>query len=58
MEQWSILGNVVHCIQYDKHQKNFHNLNMSTVNKERSKRNSNIKEEERHILELDFRDIP
>ena len=37
MEQWSILGNVVKYIQYDKHPKNFHNLSISVVHKEKSK---------------------
>ena len=46
MEQWSILGNVVKYTQYDKHPKNFHNLNIGAVNKEWNKRNSNIEEEE------------
>ena len=27
MEQWSMLSNVVNCIQYDKHPKSFHNRN-------------------------------
>ena len=58
MEQWSILSNVVNYIQYDRHPKNFHNLNINTVNKEKYKRNSNIEEEERHVLELDFGDTP
>ena len=58
MEQWSVLGTVVKYIQYDKCPKNFHNLNISAVNKERSKRNSNIEEEERHMLDLHFGDIP
>ena len=58
MEQWSILGNVVKYIQYDKHPKNFHNLNISVVHKERSKGNSHIEEEERHMLDLDYGDIP
>ena len=56
-EQWSILSNVVNYIQYDRHPKNFHNLNISTVNKEKYKRKSNI-EEERHVLELDFGNTP
>ena len=34
MEQWLILSNVVNFVQYDKHPKNFHNLNIRTVNKE------------------------
>ena len=33
MEQWSILSNVVSYVQYDKHPKNFHNLNVSAVKK-------------------------
>ena len=54
MEQWSILSNVVNCMLYGRYPKNFHNLNISTVNKEKYKRNSNIELEERHMLELDF----
>ena len=56
MEQWSVLNNVVNFIQYDRHPKNFHNLNISAVNKEKYKSNSSIEEEERHVLELDFKD--
>ena len=56
MEQWSILSGVVNYIQYDKQAKNFHNLKISTVNKEKYKGNSNVEEEERHMLELDFGD--
>ena len=56
MEQWSILSNVVNYIQYDRHPKNVHNLNISAVNREKYKRNSNIEEEERHLLELDLGD--
>ena len=56
MEQWSILCNIVNYIKYDRYPKNFHNLNSRTINKEKSKRSSNIGEEERHVLELDFGD--
>ena len=42
MEQWSILSNVVNYIQYDKHPKNFHNLNIRAMNKEKHKRKSNM----------------
>ena len=38
MEQWSILSNIVNFIQYDKNPKNFHNLNIRTVNMEKNKR--------------------
>ena len=58
MGAWSILINVVNYIKYDKHPKNFHNLNIRAVNKEKYKRKSNIEKEERHMLELDFRDMP
>ena len=51
---WSILSNVVNYIQYDKHPKNYHSLNISAVNKENIEKNSYIKEEGRDLLELDF----
>ena len=57
IEQRSILSNVVNCIQYDTHPKNFYNLNIEPVNKRKHKRKPNI-EEERHMLELDFLDMP
>ena len=38
MEQWSILSNIVNYIQYDKHPKNFHNLNIRAANKEKYKK--------------------
>ena len=49
MEQWSILGNVVKYIQYDKHPKNFHNLSISMVHKEKKKGKSNLEERETFI---------
>ena len=49
MGQWSILSNIVNYIQYDKHSKNFHNLNIRAVNKEKYERNPNMEEEERHV---------
>ena len=32
MEQWSILSNMLNYIEYDRHPKNFHNLDTSAVN--------------------------
>ena len=58
MEQWSILSNIVNYIQYHKHPKNFHNLNIWAVNKEKYKIKSNAENEERQMLELDFGDTP
>ena len=57
MEQWSILSNVVNYIQYNRHVKNFHNLNIKAVNQKYHKRRPNTKEE-RQMLELDFGDMP
>ena len=57
MEEWSILSNIVNYIQYDRHPKNFYNLNIRAVNKEKYKRKS-ITEKERQMLELDFGDMP
>ena len=56
MEQWSILSNMVNYIKYDRHLKNFYNLNIRAVNKEKNKGKSNL-EEERQMLELDFGDM-
>ena len=58
MEQWSTLGNVIKYMQYDKHPKNFHNLSISVVHKEKSKGKSFLEEGERHLLDLDFGDTP
>ena len=57
MEQHSILSNTVNYIQYERHPKNFYNLNIRAVYKEKHKRKSNIVKE-RQMLELDFGDMP
>ena len=51
MKQCSILNNTLNYIQYDKHPKNFHNLDISTVNI--CKNHSEIREEKDRI-EVDF----
>ena len=56
MEQWSILSNIVNYIQYDRHPKNFNNLNIMDVSKEKYKRKS-IAEKERQKSKLDFGDM-
>ena len=56
MEQWSILGNALNNIQYDRYPKNYHSLGFSMVNK--CGKNLTTKEEERDILELDFGQTP
>ena len=51
--QWSILINVVNYIQYDRYPKNFYNLNIRAVNKEKHKVKYNI-EEERQMFRIGF----
>ena len=57
MEQWSIPSNTLNYIQYDRHPKNFHSLNISTVNNYR-KSLCTKEEEEQDSLELDFGQTP
>ena len=57
MEQWSILSNTLNYIQYNRHPKNFHSLNISTVNKYR-KSQCTKEEEKKDRLELDFGQTP
>ena len=54
VEQWSILSSVINYIQYDRHPKNFHSLNISAVDKEKGKERSNSEREMKSRLELDF----
>ena len=57
MEQWSILSNTLNCIQYDRHPKNYHNVNISVVNK--YKKLPCIRDkQEKDTLELDFGQTP
>ena len=58
MEQWSTLSNVTNYIQYDRHPKDFHNLDIKAVGKEKYKGKSKTESEERQMLDLDFRDTP
>ena len=59
MEQWSILSNVVIYVQYDRHPRNFYNLDVKMVyQKNHKKIYDRFKEEDRQIVELDFGDAP
>ena len=57
MEQWSILNNIVNYIQYDRHPKNFYNLDIRAIDQKNYKKINN-KEGERQIVELDFGNTP
>ena len=53
MEQWSILSNTLNYIQYDRHPKNYHSMNIRAVNKYR-KSPCTKEEDEKDRLELDL----
>ena len=37
MEQWSILGNVINYVQYDKNPKSFNTMSIKSINKIKAK---------------------
>ena len=54
-----MLSNVVSSTEYDKNPKNFYDLDVKTVDqKGHRKIYKRLKEEDRHILELDFGNTP
>ena len=55
MEQWSILSNVLHYIQHDRHHTVNHTLNIKTVNKYR---NNLETKEEKELVEVDSDSTP
>ena len=55
MEQWSILSNVPHHIQHDRHHTMNHTLNIKAVN---IYRNNPETKEEKELVELDFGNMP
>ena len=57
MEQLLILSNVVHYVQYNRYPQTFYDLDIKTMDqKSHRKIYDRFKEEERHVLELDFGD--
>ena len=55
MEQWSILSNILNCIQHDRHHTMNHTLSIRAMNK--YKNNPETKEE-KEFTELDFGSMP
>ena len=53
MEQWSILSNRVNYIQYDRHPKNYYDLEIKAIDYKGKKKRCG-REMERHILNIDF----
>ena len=51
------MSKVVNYVQYDRHPKNFYNLNIKAI-VQKSHNKIRNKEEERQMLELDFGDTP
>ena len=59
MEQWSILSNIAHYVQYDRNPKNFHDLDVKTIDQKNHREIYDIfKDKDRQILELDFGNNP
>ena len=59
MEHWLILSNIVSCVQYDRHPRNFYDLDIKTIDqKVHRKIYDTFMEEDRQILELDFGNTP
>ena len=55
MEQWSILGNTLNYIQYDRYPKNYHSLGITTVNRYKNQSDAN---KDRDMIEVDFAPTP
>ena len=55
MEQWSILSNVLNCVQHDKYYISNHTSDIKMVNKHKDKFDTKRKEES---MKLDFDDTP
>ena len=55
MEQWSILSNILNCVQYGRHYTINHTLNIKTVNKHKNKLDT---KKEKEPVELDFGSTP
>ena len=57
IKQWSILSNIKNYEQYNRHPEIFYDLHIETV-VQKSHKKIHDKEEERHILDLDFGNTP
>ena len=56
MEEWSILGNIFHYVQYDRYPRNFYDLDIKTVHQKSYKKL--YSKDDRQSIELDFGDTP
>ena len=57
LEQYSVLSNIVNYVHYDRHYRNFCYLDIKTIDqKSHRKIYDKYKEEDRHILDIDFSD--
>ena len=57
MDQWSILSNVVNYVKYERHPRNYYDLDIKTRD-QKSHKKMYGNEEERHVLELGFGNAP
>ena len=56
MEQWSILSNVIHFVQYSKTPKNFHTMSIKPVNRNKLNIGRKEGEKDRFISEVSLVD--
>ena len=55
MEQWLILSNIVNYGQYDRHPKNFYDLDIKAIDQKNHREiYDRLKDEDKQVLELDF----
>ena len=54
IKEWSILSNEVNYIHYDRHPRNFHSLNISTVNKREMQKKFNYKRRQKKCARIRF----
>ena len=57
MEQWSILSNIVNCVQYDRIPRDFYNLDAKALGKKSHRKIYDRLEEDRQVIEIDFGDL-
>ena len=59
MQQWSILINIVHYVQYDRNPRDYYNLEVKALKqKNHRKIHNRLQEEDKAVTELDFGNTP
>ena len=56
MEQWSILSNVINCMQYGKNPKNFHAMLIKPINKNKNNVRRREEDKDRFLSQISLTD--